>query len=188
MISNLNELKRANEILEDCRKELKKQGLEYDSKMEVGAMIEIPSAALISDILAKEVDFFSIGTNDLIQYALAIDRVNEKIAYLYEPTHPAILKLIAQVVENGHRNNKWVACCGEMSADPAIAVLLLGLGIDELSTSPFILPKVKKAIRSVRYDDAKKIAQKALTFDTGEEVKAYLQAELRTKLVEFGEA
>jgi phosphotransferase system enzyme I (PtsI) len=147
--------------------------------MEVGAMIEIPSAALTSEILAKEVQFFSIGTNDLIQYALAVDRVNEKIAYLYEPTHPAILKLIKQVVDNGHLQNRWVGTCGEMSADPAIAVLLVGLGIDEISTSPFVLPKVKKAIRSVSYEDSKRIAEKALAYQTGEEVRGYLRRELR---------
>ncbi|MSR77409.1 MAG: phosphoenolpyruvate--protein phosphotransferase [Candidatus Omnitrophica bacterium] len=179
MISNLNELKQANVILRDCQEELKKEGLAYDPKMEVGAMIEIPSAALISDILAKEVDFFSIGTNDLIQYALAVDRVNEKIAYLYEPTHPAILKLIRQVVESGHRHKKWVGCCGEMAGDPAIAMLLLGLGIDEISVSPFILPKVKKSIRSVNYEDAKLIAEKALQFHTGEEIRVFINQELK---------
>lgn len=179
MISNVNELRKANALLEECRQELKREGHSYDPQMQVGAMIEIPSAAIMSDILAKEVDFFSIGTNDLIQYSLAIDRVNEKIAYLYEPTHPAILKLIKQVVANGHQRKKWVGCCGEMSSDPAIAVLLIGLGIDEISTSPFILPKVKKAIRSIRYQDAKKMADRAMEFETGEEVKQYIQEELR---------
>lgn len=184
MISNVTELQKANAILEDCRRELKTEGKPFDSKMEIGAMIEIPSAAIISHILAKEVDFFSIGTNDLIQYALAIDRVNEKIAYLYEPTHPAILKLIQQVVKSGHDQGKWVACCGEMSGDPAIAVLLMGLEIDEISTSPFILPKVKRAIRSIKFSEAKKIAAKALDFYTGEEVKSFLESELKRLAVD----
>ena len=180
MISNVQEVKQANEILEECRKELKKEGHPYDPKMEVGAMIEIPSAAITSNIIAKEVDFFSIGTNDLIQYALAVDRVNEKIAYLYEPTHPAILQLIRQVVEAGHQNKKWVGSCGEMSGDPGIAVLLVGLEVDEISTSPVVLPKVKRAIRSIKFKDAKRIAQKALQFQTGAEVTDYLDSELKT--------
>ena len=179
MISSVHELKRANEILEECRQELKKEKLAFDTKMEVGAMIEIPSAALTSDILAPEVDFFSIGTNDLIQYALAVDRVNEKIAYLYEPTHPAILHLIKQVVESGHRRGKWVGSCGEMSGDPAIAILLIGLEIDEISTSPIVLPKVKKVVRAVTFKEAKEIAARALEFHTGAEVRMFLDAGLR---------
>ncbi len=179
MISTVHELKKANEILEECRQELKKEAVPFDANMEVGAMIEIPSAAIISDILAKEVDFFSIGTNDLIQYALAVDRVNEKIAYLYEPTHPAILKLIKQIVENGHRLKRWVGSCGEMSGDPAIAILLLGLEIDEISTSPFVLPNVKKAVRSVSFKQAKAIADRALQFPSGEEVQQFINAEVR---------
>ena len=178
MISNVEELRQANRILQQCREELKKEGVQFDEKMEVGAMIEIPSAAITSDILAKEADFFSIGTNDLIQYSLAVDRVNEKIAYLYEPTHPAIIKLIRQVVQNGHDQKRWVGSCGEMSGDPAIAILLVGLEIDEISTSPVVLPKVKKAIRAVSFKDAKRIAQKALEFQTGFEIRQYLNQEL----------
>ena len=179
MISNVSELKKANEILDECRVELRKEGMAFDEKMEVGAMIEIPSAAIISEILAQEVDFFSIGTNDLIQYALAVDRVNEKIAYLYEPTHPAIIRLIKQVVESGHKYKKWVGSCGEMSGDPAIAVLLVGLEIDEISTSPVVLPKVKQAIRSITFKDAKAIANKALEFHSGEEVRRFIDSELK---------
>ena len=178
MISSVTEVRQANEILQECREELKREGLAFDPALEVGAMVEIPSAAITSDVLAKEVDFFSIGTNDLIQYTLAVDRVNEKIAYLYEPTHPAILQLIRQVVRNAHQEKKWVGACGEMSGDPAIAVLLLGLEIDEISMSPFVVPKVKKAIRSVNFSDAKAIAMKALEFQTGVEVKKFLDTEL----------
>lgn len=179
MISNVQELRKANEILEECRQELTREGIAFDPKMEVGAMIEIPSAALTSDILAPEVDFFSIGTNDLIQYCLAVDRVNEKIAYLYEPTHPAILRLIRQTVESGHRHKKWVGICGEMSADPAIVILLVGLEIDEISTSPVVLPKVKKTIRSLKFEDAKKMAEAAMAFSTGDQVREYITAKLR---------
>ncbi len=176
MIASVQELKKANEILETCRQELRVEGQSYDPKMEVGAMIEIPSAAIISDILAREVNFFSIGTNDLIQYALAVDRVNEKIAYLYEPTHPAILQLIRSVIENGHRHGRWVGSCGEMSGDPAIAILLAGLEIDEISTSPVVLPKVKRAIRATSFSQAKEIARQAMSFQTGAEIREFLDA------------
>lgn len=178
MISNLTELRRANEILEECRRELKKEKIPFNPKMEWGAMIEIPSAALTSDSLAKEADFFSIGTNDLIQYALAVDRVNEKIAYLYEPTHPAILRLIREVIVNGHKNKIWVATCGEMAGDPAIAILLVGFGIDALSMSPLLLPKVKKAIRLVPFKLAKEMAEKSLRFATSVEVHKFLTQKL----------
>jgi len=180
MISNVQELRKANAILRQCQEELKQEGVSFDSSIEVGAMIEIPSAALSADILAPEVDFFSIGTNDLIQYSLAVDRVNEKIAYLYDPTHTAILRLIKFTIESGHRKNKWVGICGEMAADPAIALLLTGLEIDEISTSPVALPKVKKTIRSVSFKEAKEIADHAMTLETGEEIREYLVSKLRT--------
>lgn len=179
MISNVGEVKLANALLRQCMEELKAEKKPFDEKIEIGAMVEIPSAALISDILAKEVDFFSIGTNDLIQYSLAVDRVNEKIAYLYEPTHPAILKLVKMVVENGHAAKKWVGCCGEMSGEPPEAMLLLGLGVDEISVSPILLPKVKKTIRSVTYKEAQVIAKRALEFDTGREIHEYVSQKLR---------
>jgi len=152
----------------------------FNKNIPVGVMIEIPAAALASDVLAKEVDFFSLGTNDLIQYVLAIDRMNEKIAHLYEPTHPAIIRLIDLTIRNGHGHNIWVGSCGEMSSDPAIAILLVGLGIDEISASPVMLPKIKKAIRSIRYSDAKEIAQKALAFHTGKETYAFLKEKPKT--------
>jgi len=182
MVSNLTELKRANEILDECKKELAGKKIPFNPKLEVGVMIEIPSAALTSDALAREVDFFSIGTNDLIQYALAVDRVNEKIAYLYEPTHPAILRLIEEVIRNGHKNKIWVGTCGEMSGDPFVAALLMGLGIDSISTSPLLLPTVKQAIRLVPYSFARELARKSLTFSTGVEVYDYLKRKLSKRL------
>jgi len=182
MISGVEELRQANAILEEVRNELKKKSIPFDRKIEVGAMIEVPSAALISDVLAKEVDFFSIGTNDLIQYALAVDRVNEKIAYLYEPAHPAVLRLIKMVIDNGHREKIWVGMCGEMAGEVALAVLLLGLGLDEFSTSPIVVPEIKRIIRAVKYEDAKKIAEKALTLSTGQEVETLAKTQLK-KLV-----
>ncbi len=187
LISTIGELQKANEFLEEARQELKKEGLPFSDTLQVGAMIEIPSAALTSDILAEEVDFFSIGTNDLIQYSLAVDRVNEKIAYLYQPTHPAILKLIRMVIENAHAAGKWVGSCGEMSGDPAIALLLVGMGIDEISASPISLPKIKKAVRSIRYEDAKKIAEKVFQFKTAEDIRKYLDEQVQIYCKELAE-
>jgi phosphotransferase system enzyme I (PtsI) len=179
MISGIDELRQANAILGEVRKELKKKKIPFDEKMEVGAMIEVPSAALTSDILADEVDFFSIGTNDLIQYALAVDRVNEKIAYLYEPAHPAVLRLIKNIIDNGHDGGIWVGMCGEMAGEPSWALLLLGLGLDEFSTSPMVLPEIKQVIRAVTMKEAKEIAKKALTLSTGKEVELFVNSKLK---------
>ena len=141
-------------------------------------MIEIPSAALTCDLLAKEVDFFSIGTNDLIQYSLAVDRVNEKIAYLYKPTHPAVLRLIKNVIDSGHREKIWVGMCGEMAGEPGFGLILLGLGLDEFSMSPAAVPEMKYAIRNVNFSDAKKVAEKALSLPTSEEVDSFVNRRL----------
>jgi phosphotransferase system enzyme I (PtsI) len=185
MISGLEELREANSILEDVKKELKNKNISFDSDMEVGAMIEVPSAALTCDILAREVDFFSIGTNDLIQYALAVDRVNEKIAYLYEPAHPAVLRLIKSIIENGHKKGIWVGMCGEMAGEPSLSLLLLGLGLDEFSTSPIVLPEIKKVIRAVTLREAKEIADKALSLSTGREVETYVSKRLKELVPEL---
>ncbi len=179
MISGLDELKQANAILEEAKRELKKASVPFDEEIEVGAMIEVPSAALTSDILAKEADFFSIGTNDLIQYALAVDRVNEKIAYLYEPAHPAVLRLIKNIIESGHDAGIWVGMCGEMAGDVAMTVILLGLGLDEFSTSPIAIPEIKRIIRSVSMAQAKEIAEGAMGLSTGKEVEKYAVKKLK---------
>jgi len=149
MISGVDELRRANVIVEECRTELRAEGIAFNEEMEIGAMIEIPSAAIASDILAKEVDFFSIGTNDLIQYSIAVDRLNEHIAHLYEPTHPAIIRLIRMTVDAAHAHNLWVGVCGEMGGDIALTPLLLGLGVDELSTGAALVPRVKRAVQAL---------------------------------------
>ncbi|MBN1872161.1 MAG: phosphoenolpyruvate--protein phosphotransferase [Candidatus Omnitrophica bacterium] len=185
MISGIEELRQANSILSDVKKQLKKDRVPFDKEIEVGAMIEIPSAAITSDILAKEADFFSIGTNDLIQYALAVDRVNEKIAYLYEPAHPAVLRLIKKVIDNGHKEGIWVGMCGEMAGDPSLTLILLGLGLDEFSTSPISLPEIKKIIRAFKLETAKKTADKALTLSTGKEIQEFAQSTLKEVLPEL---
>lgn len=185
MISGIDELRQARALLEESKDELRKKNIPFDDKMETGAMIEVPSAAITSDILAKEVDFFSIGTNDLIQYALAVDRVNEKIAYLYDPAHPAVLRLIKNVIDNGHKNGIWVGMCGEMAGEPLWALVLLGLGLDEFSTSPIVLPEIKKVIRAVTMKQAEAVAKKALTLTTGKEVEAYVSSKLKEYVPEL---
>lgn len=149
MVSGVDELRRANAILEECREELRSEGHPFNEDLEVGAMIEIPSAALSAEFLAQEVDFFSIGTNDLIQYSIAVDRVNERVAHLYEPTHPAIVRLIRMVVDAAHAHNLWVGVCGEMAGEIVLTPLLIGLGVDELSTGAALVPRVKRAVQSL---------------------------------------
>jgi phosphotransferase system enzyme I (PtsI) len=179
MISGIEELRQANAMLEDVKKDLKKESMPFDEAIEIGAMIEVPSAALTSDILAKEVDFFSIGTNDLIQYSLAVDRVNEKIAYLYEPAHPAVLRLIKTVIESAHNAGIWVGMCGEMAGDITMTLVLLGLGLDEFSASPIAVPEIKRIIRSVTLRQAKEIAQESMLLSTGKEVEKFARKKLK---------
>ncbi len=167
MISGITELQQANSLLEEAKAELRKEGIAFYENLEVGAMIEIPSAALTAHILAKEVDFFSIGTNDLIQYTVAVDRVNEHIAHLYEPTHPAVIRLIQMIIEAAHNENIWVGVCGEMAGDIHLTPLLLGLGIDELSVGPSLVPRVKKAVQSLNMEICSKLAREALQAQSG---------------------
>jgi phosphotransferase system enzyme I (PtsI) len=170
MISNVGEVIRANAMLEECKGELRGQGAPFDEAIEVGVMIEIPSAALTADLLAPHVSFFSIGTNDLVQYTLAVDRVNDRVAHLYEPTHPAVLKLIKATIDAGHAKGIWVGVCGQMAGDPLMSALLLGLGIDELSMVPSSVPLVKSIIRSMTMGQAKELADSALLAGTALEV------------------
>ncbi|MDO4287933.1 MAG: phosphoenolpyruvate--protein phosphotransferase [Eubacterium sp.] len=187
MISGVSEVRQAKAILAECMQELDAAGIAYDKDIKIGVMIEIPSAAVTSDIIAKEVDFFSIGTNDLCQYTLAVDRMNQEVSYLYNPLHPAILRLVKTVIEASHSHEgKFTGMCGEMAGDPLATLILLGLGLDEFSMSASSIPQVKKIIRSVSYEDAKAIADAALHLETGEEVKAMVQekiAELGLKIV-----
>ena len=162
MISGLDELQKSTELLRECAAALVKEGHKVNEKTEVGAMIEIPSAAILAQALAGEVDFFSIGTNDLIQYTLAVDRVNEKIDHLYEPAHPAVLRLLQMVADAAHAHKIWVGVCGEMAGDIALLPLLLGLGMDELSVSASLVPRVKRAVQSLEVEECRALAKKAL--------------------------
>jgi len=172
MISGLDELSRANALVDQCRAELRAEGLPFDEKMEIGAMIEIPSAALIADALASRVKFFSIGSNDLIQYTLAADRTNEKVSHLYEPTHPAIIRLIKMTVEAAHQHGIWVGVCGEIAGDPVLAPLLIGLGVDELSAAPPVVAQVKYIVRRLRLTEAQALAEFALHCESPVEIHA----------------
>jgi len=174
MISSVDEIREAKKLLAEARQELLSQGVEIASEMEIGAMIEVPAAVIIADKLAREVDFFSIGTNDLIQYSLAIDRANERLTYLYEPLHPAVLRLIKNVVEIAHKENVRVDMCGEMAGDPLCSLILLGMELDELSMNSLAIPRIKKIIQESTIQESKILLEKALTFDTASEVRAYV--------------
>ena len=172
MISGLDELNQANALVETCRAELCAEGIPCAAQLEIGAMIEIPSAVLAADALAKRVKFFSIGTNDLIQYTLAVDRLNEKIAHLYQPTHPAIVRLIKMTADAGRARGIWTGVCGEMAGEPVLTPLLLGLGVDELSAAPSLVPRIKHLIRRLKFSDCKELAAFALKSESAAEILA----------------
>lgn len=179
MISGVGEVQQANELLREVMDEMRREGTAFDEKIEVGAMIEIPSAALTAEMIAQEVKFFSIGSNDLIQYTMAVDRVNERVANLYEPTHPAILRLIRGCVEAAHNNGIWVGMCGEMAGDPLYAPLLVGMGVDELSVAASSLPRVKEVIRRMKLTEAQELAAATLHANQSRDVMAMLNALLQ---------
>ncbi len=180
MISGLQEVDQANAFLEQCKTELRAEGKPFDESLHIGVMIEIPSAAMIADLLGKRTKFFSLGTNDLIQYTLAVDRLNEKIAHLYEPTHPAILRLIKMTVDAAHRNGNHAAVCGEMAGDPVLTPLLLGLGVDELSAAPAVVPTIKFLIRRLKLSEAKELAEFSLNCESSSEILARARALARS--------
>ncbi len=173
MISCVSEVLAANRILEEMKAELREEGLLFDEAIRVGIMVEIPAAAITADIIVEHVDFFSIGTNDLCQYTLAVDRMNERLSHLYQPLHPAVLRLIKQVVDVSHRAGKWTGICGELAGEPEAAAILLGLGVDELSMSASSILAVKKIIRNTPYQKAREIAAAALGLKTAKEVQEY---------------
>lgn len=170
MISGLDELIQANSLVEEYKEELRKERIPFDDQLAIGAMIETPSAALVAGSLAKRLRFLSLGTNDLIQYSLAVDRMNEKIAHLYEPTHPAIVRLIKTTVDAAHANKISASVCGEMAGDPVLAPLLLGLGVDELSAAPSVVPQVKFLIRRLKIAEARELADFALNCESSREI------------------
>ena len=174
MISSVEEIRRAKELLAEAKEELAREGREFEPGVQVGMMVEVPSAVALAHQLIREVDFFSIGTNDLIQYLLAVDRDNAKVAPLYEPLHPAVLNAVHETVQAAKGAGKWVGMCGEMAADPMSTLVLLGLGLDDLSMGPFFIPVIKRIIRSVPYGAARALARDVLGMATVKEVKGFL--------------
>ena len=179
MISGIEEVRRANKLLDECKGELRAEGKAFNEHMDVGIMIEVPSAALCADALAREVAFFSIGTNDLIQYSIAVDRVNERIAHLYEPTHPAILHLIKMVVDAAHGAGIWAGVCGEMASEATLTPLLLGLGVDELSAGAALVPRIKRAVQSLEMSVCRQLAESALAMTLPSEIMAECESVAR---------
>jgi len=175
MIATIEELRDAKKMIEICKEELTDEGIEINENMEIGMMIEVPSAALLADKFAKEVDFFSIGTNDLIQYTFAADRMNEKVSYLYQPFNPALLKLIKMVVDASHSHGKWTGICGEMAGNEKIIPILVGLGLDELSMSSSSILRIREIIGKIEYEKAKEIAKAALNMNSNKEVEKLLE-------------
>lgn len=185
MISCIEELNQCLELLEETKVELREKGIPFNEDIEVGTMIEVPSAAIMTSMIASKVSFLSIGTNDLIQYTLAADRSNERIAYLYENFPPAIIRLVKQIVDSGHRRGVWVGMCGEMAGDPKAIFILIGLGLDELSVSPVVVPKIKQIIRSINYSEATQIAQRVLQMETSQEIQNFIEKVMEKKFRDF---
>ena len=181
MIASVEEVKQANAMLDECKAELTAEGKEFNKDIKVGIMIEVPAAAVISPILAKYVDFFSIGTNDLCQYTLAVDRMNEAIGSLYQPLHPGVLRLIKHVIDASHEQGKFTGMCGELAGDPVATMILLGLGLDEFSMTASSIPLIKNILRSVSKAECEEVANKALTMDTAEEITGYAKSVLIEK-------
>jgi phosphoenolpyruvate-protein phosphotransferase (PTS system enzyme I) len=179
MISGIGELRQANAILEEVKHSLLEKKVAFDKAMKIGVMIEVPSAVMTSDALAKEANFFSIGTNDLIQYTLAVDRVNEKTAHLYEPAHPAVLRMIQKTIDAAHNEEIPVCLCGEMASDPVMAFILIGLGLNELSMSSTSILPIKKMVRSVRLTDVQRICSEAMGLMTGQEVEEFVSSQMK---------
>jgi len=184
LVTNLLELRQAKTIIRDVMEDLEEENIEFRHDIPIGMMVETPSAGLQADAFAKEVDFFSIGTNDLVQYTLAVDRGNEKVASLFSEAHPAVLRLIKEVIRTGQRQGVPVALCGEMGGDPLYTMLLLGLGLRTFSCSPPVIPEVKKVIRSVTMEHARQVARRVMSFDSDKETVNFLRAELRKVMPE----
>ena len=176
MVTSPDEVRRANILLEECSRELRAEGIPFDEKIEVGVMIEVPAAALCAEEIARDVHFMSIGTNDLVQYTLAVDRLNDAVAPLYEPTHPAVLRLIRHVVSMAHQAGRWVGVCGEMASDILMVPLLLGLGIDEFSAAALLVPRIKRAVQTLDMSVCRELATRALASDSAAEIMRACEA------------
>jgi len=178
MISGLDELRKAKAIIAECMEDLRHKKINFNNDIKVGIMIEVPSACMISDKLAQEADFFSIGTNDLIQYTLAIDRVNEYVSYLYEPLHPAVIRMIKKVIDDAHEYRIQVALCGEMAGEPLYIPVLLGLDLDEISMNPYSIPRAKKMIRGLEHSYCRELLQEIMLQDSPEKGETLLRNEM----------
>ncbi|MEJ2199588.1 MAG: phosphoenolpyruvate--protein phosphotransferase, partial [Desulfuromonadaceae bacterium] len=185
MISGVAEVRACKALLQEASNELRAEGLPFDPNVPIGVMIEVPSAALIADLLAREVDFFSVGTNDLIQYYLAVDRGNEHVAYLYEPMHPAILRALQAICREARAAGIPVGMCGEMASDPLYTLVLLGLGFDELSMNPPNIPRVKEILRQVRKTEGTELLAALLQLSTGSECNRFLENEMSRRFPEI---
>jgi len=175
MVATASEVRDAKKILWDCMTELKEEKIPFADDIEVGIMVEIPSAALVADQLAKEVDFFSIGTNDLSQYTMAADRTNPKVASLSNAFYPAVLRLVREVIKAAHKEGKWVGMCGELAGEPLALPILLGLGLDEFSINPPMIPLAKQILRNLDAKEMEKIAQKALDLENPDEIQSFIK-------------
>ena len=184
-ISGLEELRAAKGVLEGVKSELLEEGVSIDRELEVGIMVETPSAVVMADLLATEVDFFSIGTNDLTQFTLAVDRGNERVSHLYNALHPAVLSMIKGTVDAGKKAGIWVGMCGEMAGDPLAVLILLGLGLQEFSVSPMVLPEVKKIIRSITHKESRQIAEESLKMHTTDELQGYIEGVMKRKFADL---
>ena len=181
MITEIEEIVEIKILLREVKEELKLKRHKYDENIPLGVMIEVPAAAAMTDLLVKEVDYLSIGTNDLIQYYLAVDRSNEFVSYLYKPLHPSILRLVRFVIETAQKAGKEIAVCGEMAADPLAAIALLGFGLVNFSMNPIFIPKIKKTLRSVELKTVKKVIREAMAFKTAQEIEEYIIEKILVK-------
>jgi phosphotransferase system enzyme I (PtsI) len=185
MVSTIEEVHRARAYVRQVKEELRAKGTRFDARIKVGVMIEVPAAAMMAEQIAAVSDFLSIGTNDLVQYMMAVDRGNGSVATLYQPFHPAVIRTLHHVIEAAHKKHSWVGVCGEMAGDPLATVLLVGLGVDELSVIPPILPEIKKIIRSIKLKDAQRVANKVLTMTREKDIRDYLSSIIKNKVPEI---
>ena len=185
MVSTVGEIRAARGYVRQAMGELGARGDAFDAGIKIGIMVETPAAALVADHMAPEVDFFSIGTNDLIQYVMAVDRDNIAVAPLYQQFNPAVLRAIRMIIDAGHAHHRWVGMCGEMAADPLATLLLVGLGLDEFSVIPSVLPEIKKIIRSVKYKEARKVAERIFALTDERAIRDELAAVLKHQIPEI---